>query len=97
MAHFALFAVGGFIIYLILEIGFDVKNKILISIFCGILFACVDEFHQLYSLNRGPKLFDVGIDTIGVVSGVIVANISSKICRKIYSKLKKENELYGKF
>ncbi len=62
-AHYLLFASGGLVIYLILEC-FCIKHRLIIAIFLGLLFACADEFHQLYSLNRGPGFLDVVIDTI---------------------------------
>ena len=76
LAHFILFFCGGIIIFLFLKYGIEYKkNLIVLSVLLGLLIACSDEFHQLYSLNRTPKLFDVGIDTIGVTTGVICANL----------------------
>ena len=60
------------------------------------LLACADEFHQLYSLNRTPRLFDVAVDTLGVISGVVFAVILVKIINKIYNKCRKENNLDDK-
>ena len=62
-AHYLLFASGGLVIYFTLEF-FCIKHRGIMAIFLGLLFACVDEFHQLYSLNRGPGFLDVVIDTI---------------------------------
>lgn len=92
LAHYLLFAVGGLVIYWILEC-FLSKYKIRIAIFLGLLLACADEFHQRYSLNRGPGFFDVGIDTLGVISGVIVAFVTVKIL----NKLEKGEKIYDKF
>lgn len=61
------------------------------------LLACTDEFHQLYSLNRGPRLFDVIVDTLGVISGVIFTFIFIKIIEGIYKKYRKEKNLYDQF
>lgn len=58
--------------------------------------ACIDELHQLYSLNRGPKIADVALDTLGVISGVIAAKIVVELIKKIYIKLKKGSKIYGK-
>ena len=35
--------------------------------FCA-LYACGDEFHQLFVSGRSGKLFDVGVDTAGAIS-----------------------------
>lgn len=58
--------------------------------------ACIDELHQLYSLNRGPKIADVVLDTWGVISGVLLAKVMVEIIKKIYNKLKKGSRFYGK-
>lgn len=96
LAHYGLFACGGIIIYLILE-AFDIKHKILIAIFLGMLFASIDEYHQLYSAGRGPQIRDVVIDTIGVISGVMFSYLITKCIKKIYIKFEKGKKLYDKF
>lgn len=95
-AHFALFTVGGFVIYLIAECYLKLKNKILFSIFFGMLIACFDEFHQLYSVSRGPSFFDVKLDTFGVICGVLAAFVAVKIGRKIHKKYKGVKQVYDK-
>ena len=37
---------------------------------CGIAAACVDETIQRFVPDRGPSLWDVGIDTCGVIVGM---------------------------
>lgn len=96
LAHYLLFALGGFIIYFMLEC-FSVKHRLIMAIFLGLLFACADEFHQLYSLNRGPGFLDVAIDTFGVITGVILAFINVKFGKKIYHKWEKRKERYDSF
>ena len=66
------------------------------STFFGMLLACLDEFHQLYSQSRGPKLLDVGIDTLGVISGVLFASLCVNIIKKIYNKFKRGMKIYDK-
>ncbi len=90
-AHYVLFAIGGLIIYAILQ-HFHVKHKILIAIFLGMLLACTDEIHQFYSDNRGPRLFDVALDSLGVVSGVLFGSS----CTKIMNQFKKGKKVYDK-
>lgn len=38
----------------------------------GVLAACVDETIQCFVPDRGPSLFDVGIDTFGVLTGMLL-------------------------
>ena len=41
----------------------------------GVAAACVDESIQLFVPDRGPGLRDVGIDTCGVLTGMILLSI----------------------
>lgn len=87
IAHYILFLCGGFIIYFLTKYSFEIKNNTsIISIFLGVLIACSDEFHQLYTLNRAPKVLDVGIDTAGIITGVIIAFSCCFIIEKINKK-----------
>ena len=44
----------------------------LFSIVLSFIYACFDEFHQLYVTGRTGQLMDIGIDMIGVLFGVLV-------------------------
>ena len=47
-------------------------NGYLFSILISFIYACTDEFHQLYVVGRTGQLIDIGIDMIGVLFGVLV-------------------------
>lgn len=84
LAHYGLFLCGGFLIYILINIGFEINNNAsLTAIFLGLLLACIDEFHQIFSANRTPQLLDVGIDTIGVISGVMIAIFLISLVKKV--------------
>lgn len=36
------------------------------------IYACTDEFHQLFVSGRGCSLFDVGIDSLGALTGTLI-------------------------
>ena len=55
----------------------------LISVFFCFVYACSDEIHQMFVMNRSPLFTDVLIDTFGAIVGCFVFNI-------IYGKVKKE-------
>lgn len=55
------------------------------GVFC-LLFALLDEYHQSFVAGRGPSLRDVGIDSIGIFSGLIVAELICYIGRKTLFK-----------
>ena len=44
----------------------------LFSIVLSFIYACFDEFHQLYVTGRTGQLMDIGVDMIGVLFGVLV-------------------------
>ena len=41
-------------------------------IFCGVAAACLDETIQRFVPDRGPSIRDVGIDSCGVIVGMIL-------------------------
>ncbi len=51
------------------------------GVFC-IIFAFFDEYHQSFVAGRGPSLRDVGIDGIGILLGLICAEILCFIGKK---------------
>lgn len=85
LAHFSIYTLGGFLImnyaYSIekdtgqiqnKEKKNDMRNKMLYSIAFGAGYAMTDEIHQFFVPDRSARLFDVGIDTLGVITGVII-------------------------
>ena len=71
MAHYTLYTLGGIlIINFINTYDINKKRKIKISIIIGFLYASIDEIHQYFIEGRSASAFDVGIDTLGVVTGV---------------------------
>ena len=45
------------------------------ALFWGVLAACIDETIQLFVPGRGPGLLDVGIDSCGVLMGMLLLQI----------------------
>ncbi len=46
-------------------------------VFC-VLFACTDEFHQLFVDGRSGQLFDVCVDACGSLAGICLAAVFAK-------------------
>lgn len=69
LAHFTEFALlGGLLSWL-----FGMLQKKTIWPFaCGFLAACMDETIQRFVPDRGPSVLDVGIDTCGVLTGMLL-------------------------
>ncbi len=68
------------------------KLSILPIIGCFI-YACTDEFHQLFVDGRSSQFTDVLIDTTGAVISVIILNIIVVIVNKIKTKNSSKNVL----
>ena len=93
-AHFCLYAIGGFLIYNLVNCIFkkynnkySYKNCILISIFIGVIYAITDELHQLFVSGRSGELRDVFIDSCGIILGVAICYLLIKfIYKKMVSK-----------
>lgn len=72
-AHYTIYTIGGF---LIMSYTYSLektkKQKILYSLLFGVFYASTDELHQYFVPGRSARLFDVGIDTLGVFTGIII-------------------------
>lgn len=68
-----------FVLNLFLLKGFSESKKenILFSLI-SILFAISDEIHQFFILNRVASIFDVLIDSIGILFAYIFYNLTKK-------------------
>lgn len=77
-AHFFLYFILGFLLFLFFKkiYGVTPKTFIYTMIFCFI-YACSDEIHQLFSNGRTSQIFDVFVDCSGAL---LSATISSFIC-----------------
>ena len=75
LAHLTEFTILGGVLYVVLrryiEYGTVVK-----TIGVGIVIASLDEFIQLFSLGRSSQVFDVLIDTIGIIIGILVVKLA---------------------
>ena len=72
---------------LVLNLFLQIRNRldikfVVVSVVLCFVYACTDEFHQLYVEGRTGQFMDVGIDTIGAVLGAILFSI-------IYMQVKK--------
>lgn len=92
LAHYSIYAIGGL---LIMNYAYSTaksnKQKILYSITFGSAYAITDEIHQYFVPGRSARIFDVGIDTLGVITGVFVYIAIRKIINLLKNNLQKEN------
>ena len=82
LAHFSEFAALGMLFSWLF--GMLQKKKRWAAL-CGFLTACVDETIQRFVPDRGPSIIDVGIDTCGVLTGMLLICIGHSILTKYQS------------
>ncbi len=70
IAHYLEFTALGALLSSAFYFTFE-KQKPLYSFAIGLLYAVSDEIHQLFVDGRACRVFDVFIDSLGVVSGII--------------------------
>lgn len=90
-AHLLEFAALGFALRLHLQaIGRwrGIRSPQLLSWGIGTLYAVTDELHQLFSAGRAPRLADVGIDSLGVILGVLFFLLCAALIRRRQTKHK---------
>lgn len=87
LAHYTIYAVGGF---LIMNYAYTTnkktKEKVFYSTAFGTGYAVTDELHQLFVSGRSARIFDVGIDTLGIVTGIGIYVIMRKAIERLKDK-----------
>lgn len=86
-AHFSIYMLVGILIMsFISTYQIHLKYKFLISILVGLAYATSDEIHQSFIPGRGPSIIDVGIDTCGVFTGIIIVLIIISVFKALTEK-----------
>ncbi len=75
LAHFSIYALLGFLLYLLMRVGYWVKpwKSVNGALVTSLLYAISDEVHQLFVPGRSGMARDVCIDFAGAIVGVVVA------------------------
>jgi len=72
-AHFSEYLIlGGCLAFCLSTYQFRAVFRMLIAFFIGVLYAMSDEFHQFFVPGRSMAAFDVCVDSIGVLFGVLI-------------------------
>lgn len=83
-AHYFLYTVGGIILSVFFYAFLKENKKIYaFAILTGMIYAMSDEFHQKFIAGRTSRITDVGIDTLGVITGTILFMVFINILIKI--------------
>lgn len=70
----ALHVKGHFILFFFLAIAFYKATKsIIYSTLFSVMYAVLDEYHQFFTFERSPSLYDIQIDSLGVImAGILI-------------------------
>lgn len=79
LAHFSEFALLGALLSWLLGM---LEKPRLYALAAGFLAACTDETIQRFVPDRGPSLRDVGIDTCGVITGILLLCLGYSVSKK---------------
>lgn len=83
LAHYTLYFILGILSFLVVK-DYSINKKLIIySLLICFLYACSDEFHQLFVIGRSARVLDVLIDTFGSFCSISIFYIFNK---KIFKK-----------
>lgn len=85
-AHFTEFAVLSFLFIQFCGCFRSIRFPWLISGIASVAAAAGDEIHQIISAGRGPSVMDVGIDSCGVLIGILLGMFILYINRRFIEK-----------
>ncbi len=89
-AHFSIYAL---LVFTFLR-GFHarpVRQRILLSLGCALLYAVSDEFHQSFTAGRRPSPVDVVIDLTGGLCAALIWQVSLKVKQLVVFGVVKTN------
>lgn len=93
MAHFSIYTVVGLLLMaLVSTYNIKEKNRLIITLTTGIIYASSDEIHQSFVPGRSSMITDIVIDTMGVILGILLIILGKKIIKK-YRKNKQNMAL----
>ena len=78
LAHYTLYFILGILSFLVVK-DYSINKKLIIySLLICFLYACSDEFHQLFIIGRSARVLDVIIDTFGSFCSLSIFYIFNK-------------------
>ncbi len=79
LAHFTEYMILGILMYLASGKNNILRNnKIIWCILICAMYAITDKVHQAFIPGRGPRVFDVLIDTAGSITGILITKLIVK-------------------
>lgn len=84
LAHYSIYTVGGI---LIMSYAYTLdkprSQQVCGSLIFGAFYAGTDELHQFFVPGRSARFFDIGIDTLGVLTGIGIYIVLRKCIERI--------------
>jgi VanZ family protein len=77
LAHFTEYFILGLFVFEYIN-TYKTKYKLLKTIAFCFICACLDEVHQMFSIDRGPSFIDSLIDTFGSIVGSSILKLINK-------------------
>ena len=91
LAYYSIYTVGGI---LIMSYSYTLdkprRQQVCESLIFGAFYAVTDELHQFFVPGRSARFFDIGIDTLGVFTGIAIYMMIKNLKIKQFN-LKTEN------
>ena len=88
-AHFFEYAALGFLIGCALFLSRRRFSPV-ISVICSALYSVSDEIHQYFVPGRACRIFDVGVDTLGALTGTLILTLIILIVNSIAMRRKEK-------
>lgn len=89
LAHYSIYLLGGILIMNAIYHTIEQQNRaIVVSTLTGIVYAASDEIHQLFIIGRSGRIVDVLIDSLGILTGIVIFLLFQKIMLMITHKTK---------
>lgn len=93
LAHFSIYTLGGILILLHVNLyKIKVNKKVIITWLLGTTYAITDEIHQLFVPGRSGEIRDVCIDSLGVITGILMILIIKNVGARLRPCPKKEGK-----
>lgn len=80
LAHITEYLILGILMINCLK-DYKINKLYLVSILLCIIYSMLDEFHQTFINGRSGEIQDILIDTIGIITGILIYNL---LLKKIY-------------
>jgi len=88
IAHFSLFFILALLLFFVIK-PLTTKHVRILTITCCIIFAFMDEYHQVFISGRTARFTDIMIDTAGAICGMLLVMIATGIRRGNIQKKKR--------